>query len=111
MDETRKMSLLECEELAKEMNEDDLWFKADFPAGTTDCQWLDPWMGLVKVDTPQLRGGFMTVQQLREMFPDLQCHTLQTRKPVESVADQLRRKVAKQKGKKRNEQQGVTNED
>jgi hypothetical protein len=45
MDETRKMSLLECEELAKEMNEDDLWFKADFPAGTTDCQWLDPWMG------------------------------------------------------------------
>ena len=61
-----------CERLAQDLNGDS-WFIADFPVGPTRCEWLDPYMGLVRVDTPAMRKGFMTVSQLDEMFPGLRC--------------------------------------
>lgn len=66
------ISLHECERLAREMG-GNTWFMAEFPAGTYRCDWLDVYMRLVRVHAPELRDGFMMVEQLDEMFPELKC--------------------------------------
>lgn len=72
------MDIYRCQREAQKSGFDSTTFKADFPAGTFDCKWLDAYMGFVRVDADGVRDGFMTVEQLDSMFPDLDCHSLST---------------------------------
>jgi len=70
------MNLYQCQEKAKDVGFDKAKFFAAFPAGPTECQWLDAYMGLLKVDIDGLRDGFLMVKQIDEMFPELSCSDL-----------------------------------
>lgn len=61
-----------CERLAKELGGNPAFF-AEFPIGRKRCEWIDPYLGFVRIDTPEMRDKFMTVGQLEEMFPGLKC--------------------------------------
>ena len=65
------MNLYQCQEKAKEIGFDRAKFIAFFPAGPVKCQWLDAYMGMLKVDTEGLREGFMIARKIDEAFPDL----------------------------------------
>lgn len=65
------MNLYQCQEKAKDIGFDKAKFLAMFPAGPVECQWLDAYMGFIKIDADGLRDGFMMTKQIDEMFPDL----------------------------------------
>ena len=70
------MDIYRCQREAQKSGFDSTTFKADFPTGTFDCKWLDAYLGFVRVDTGRGGVGVMTVEQLDEMFPDLNCHSM-----------------------------------
>jgi len=70
------MNLYQCQEKAKDVGFDNAKFFAAFPAGHIECQWLDAYTGLLKIDMDGLRDGFVMTKQIDEMFPDLQCSDL-----------------------------------
>ena len=65
------MNLYQNQEKAKEIGFDKAKFTAFFPAGPIECQWLDAYMGLLKVDAEGMRDGFVMTKQIDEAFPDL----------------------------------------
>lgn len=67
------MNLHQCEKMAQEIGFDKAKFVALFPAGPIVCQWLDAYMGILKIDKDGLREGFLFTPQLDEMFPNLYC--------------------------------------
>lgn len=66
------ISIHECERLAKGLGGTST-FTAEFPVGQKRCEWIDPYMGFVRIDMPELKGKFMTVDQLDGLFPGLKC--------------------------------------
>lgn len=67
------MDLYQCQREAKAFGYDLSKFNAFFPVGKTECRWLDASMGLVGVDIEGMRESFCTVEQLSEVYPDLEC--------------------------------------
>lgn len=68
------MNIHQAQRLAKN-NDEHLEFLADFPAGTFRCHWIDAYFGLLTIPgIENLKDGFLTVDQIDEMFPDLHCH-------------------------------------
>jgi hypothetical protein len=67
------VNLRQCEAKAKKIGFDKAKFVAMFPCGPTNCQWLDAYMGLIKVDLEGLRDGFLTTEQIDSEYPDLVC--------------------------------------
>ncbi len=71
------MDIFECERKAREIGFNSAKFKAVFPSGVFECQWLDAYMGIFKVDADGLRDGFLMSRQVDEMFPGFHCFDLQ----------------------------------
>jgi len=65
------MNIYQCQKKAQDIGFDKVKFCALFPSGQKKCTWLDAYMGLVQVDADGLRDGFLTVDQIDEMFPSL----------------------------------------
>lgn len=63
------MDIYECERKAKDIGYNTAKFTAQFPAGEFECQWIDAYMGLFKVDADGMRDGFCTVRDFAEQFP------------------------------------------
>lgn len=70
MSEAKTISLLECEERAKDEGYNSASFWALFPKGLTRCTWLDAYFGLFQIDGIE---GFVTTRDMRQRFPDLEC--------------------------------------
>lgn len=69
------MNLIECERVAKDIGFNKAKFTAIFPVGVIECQWVDAYMGLFKIDFDGLRDGFVTVKQINRDYPYLVCTT------------------------------------
>lgn len=67
------MNIHQCEAKAQQIGFDRARFIAVFPVGPVQCQWLDAYMGILKVDADGLRDGFLTTNQIDREFPDLVC--------------------------------------
>lgn len=67
------MNLYQCQNKAKKIGFDKAKFTAVFPRGIVECQWLDAYMGLLKIDVDGLRDGFVMASQIDEEYPDLYC--------------------------------------
>lgn len=68
------MNLYQCQKHAEKNGFDSEKFVAVFPSGPKVCTWLDAYFGLFKVEG--LGDGFLTVDQIDEMFPDLKCEPI-----------------------------------
>jgi len=71
-----KMNLHQCQKKAEEIGFDNAKFWAEFPAGLVECQWLDAYMGVFKINFDGLRDGFLMVKEIDDRFPDLECSEL-----------------------------------
>lgn len=67
------ISLYQCERRAQEIGFDKATFIAFFPSGPKECQWLDAYMGLFKIDTDGLRDNFVMTRDIDKLFPSLVC--------------------------------------
>ena len=67
------MNLYQCQEKAKDVSYNNSEFYAMFPSNLVRCEWLDAYMGLLKIDADGLRDSFVTVKQIDEKYPDLIC--------------------------------------
>lgn len=65
------MNLHQCQSYAESHGYDSVEFIAHFPAGPVPCKWLDAYFGLFKSEHPAFGGGFATVRDVDEAFPDL----------------------------------------
>lgn len=64
------MNILEAQEEALMLGMYDRHeFVAHFPAGPIKCKWLDAYFGLFRIEGHE---GFVTVEAIREMFPNLE---------------------------------------
>lgn len=70
---------LEFQQFAKSNGYDRLAFMALFPSGPRRCQWLDAYMGLVKIDG---EDGFVMVRDLQDALPGTVCITLTEEEPT-----------------------------
>lgn len=71
------MNIYECERKAKGSEHKN--FLAMFPNGKFVIgEWLDPHMGILTMDLPEMEGRFVMTNQLAEQFPDLICSDLFT---------------------------------
>lgn len=67
------MNLYQCEERAKEIGFDKARFVALFPCGPVECQWLDAYMGLLKINKDGLDDGFVMTRDIDREYPNLFC--------------------------------------
>ena len=67
------MNLRQCEVKAQEIGFDTAKFSAVFPCGEVKCQWLDAYMGLLKIDLDGMRDGFVTTGTIDNKYPELVC--------------------------------------
>lgn len=67
------MNLYQCQEKAKDEGYDTAKFIAFFPCGPVECQWLDAYMGVFKINKPGLDDGFVMVKQIDKEYPELVC--------------------------------------
>jgi hypothetical protein len=68
----RKISLIECREMAKEIGFDSCHFDLVGPKGKIKAKWLDAYLGLLQIDKQK---GFIMSNQLR-FFNDLWCENI-----------------------------------
>ena len=68
-----KLSINQCESIAKKMGFDHMTFDLCGPKGKRKAKWLDAYMGLFQVEGSD---GFMMTRQL-EFQPDVWCENLQ----------------------------------
>ena len=67
------MNLYQCQEKAKDVGFDTARFIALFPSGPVECQWIDAYMGVLKLDIDGFRNNFVMTRQLDDNFPSLEC--------------------------------------
>lgn len=72
------MNIYQCQKWAEKNGFDNAEFFADFPTGTKKCKWLDAYFGMFEI--PELTDGFLMVQQIDEMFPNLVCTPIELEK-------------------------------
>ena len=70
-----EMNIYQCQKYAEKNGFDSVEFIANFPSGPKECKWLDAYFGFFKVDG--LDDGFVTTNQIDEMFPNLTCEVIQ----------------------------------
>lgn len=70
------MDLYTCQREAKKIGFDTAVFEIEAPSGVLKCKWIDAYFGLFKIDKPGMDKGFITVQQMVEMLPELTCRNL-----------------------------------
>lgn len=68
-----KMTINQCQELAKDMDFDGATFDLCGPKGKLPCKWLDAYMGLFVINGAE---GFNMVSQF-QFRPDVWCENLQ----------------------------------
>jgi len=68
-----KLSILQCQQLAKDVSFDSATFDLCGPKGRMPCKWLDAYMGLFQIDGSE---GFVMVSQI-QYLPDVWCENLQ----------------------------------
>ena len=68
-----RLSILQCEELAKEIGFDKMTFDLVGPKGKMKCKWIDAYFGMFQIIEPGKESdGFIMSKQL--MFsPDIYC--------------------------------------
>ena len=66
------MNLYQCQKHAERNGFDSDTFVAHFPTGAKECQWLDAYFGMFKIKD-LASDGFVTVSQIDDMFPTLEC--------------------------------------
>lgn len=67
-----RMSILQCQEAAKELGFDSAEFDLCGPKGRLKCKWLDAYFGFFQVEGA---GGFNTASQF-QFAPDVWCENL-----------------------------------
>ena len=70
------MNLYQCQKHAERNGFDSVKFTAHFPAGPKQCQWLDAYFGMFKIEG-LTDDNFVTVKQIDDMFPALVCEVIQ----------------------------------
>lgn len=70
------MNLYQCQREAKDLGYDNVIFDITFPSGKFEARWLDAYMGLFTINAPGMGKGFVTVRQIDEMFPNVECENL-----------------------------------
>lgn len=73
----KKLTIHQCQELAKDIGYDHATFDLCGPKGRTPCKWLDAYLGLFIVDGAE---GFNTVSQF-EYAPDIWCENVMPSSP------------------------------
>ena len=73
----KKMTLNQCQELAKTLGHDSATFDLCGPKGKKPCKWLDAYLGMFIIDGSE---GFTMVSQL-QFAQDLWCENLQFASP------------------------------
>jgi hypothetical protein len=68
------MNIWQCEEYAKEHGFDSVKFTANFPVGQKQCEWLDAYFGMFKVDGIE---GFLMTRSIGKQFPNLTCKIIE----------------------------------
>ena len=71
-----KMSIQQCESLAKDVGYDSATFDLCGPKGKMKAKWLDAYFGFFQVEGSE---GFMTVSQI-QYAQDLWCENLQPKR-------------------------------
>jgi hypothetical protein len=69
-----KLSILQCQELAKDVGYDSATFDLVGPNGVLKAKWLDAYFGLFEIQG-EGSDGFLTVQQF-QYIPDIYCINL-----------------------------------
>lgn len=67
-----KLSILQCQDLAKDIGYDSATFYLVGTSGTLKAKWLDAYLGLFMIDG---EDGFLTVKQF-QYIPDIYCTNL-----------------------------------
>lgn len=62
-----KLSIYQCQSKASKGSK----FMAYFPAETVECEWVDPEMGTLRVNIPNLSDGLLTSEMIDKRYPDL----------------------------------------
>lgn len=68
----KKLTINQCQELAKDVGYDKATFDLVGPKGRKPCKWLDAYMGMFQIDGDK---GFVMVHQL-QFVSDLWCENL-----------------------------------
>lgn len=68
------MNIYQCQKWAQKNGFDSAKFFALFPAGIRACTWLDAYLGFFKIEG---LDGFITVDDIDDKFPDLECFSLE----------------------------------
>lgn len=71
------MNLFECKNKAQEVGFDSYEFVAYFPVGPVKCRWLDAYMGMFVAYYEDMDQGFLTVNQIHDIFPDIECKEIE----------------------------------
>lgn len=71
-----KVSILQCEKIAKDRGFDSMTFEIVGPTGRLSCKWLDAYMGLFQIVGEE---GFLMTKQF-QYAPDIYCENLQVEK-------------------------------
>ncbi len=79
---TKQISLHECQKWAEKNDFDNAEFYADFPVGKKKCRWLDAYFGMFEI--PGITDGFVMVNQIEKIFPDLRCTVIEKSEIEES---------------------------
>jgi len=65
------MNIYQCQHKAQQIGFDKAKFIAFFPAGPINCEWIDAYLGVLRIDANGLRNKAIFIWQLEKMFPDL----------------------------------------
>lgn len=68
-----KVSILQCEELAKDHGYNSMTFDIVGPSGSLQCKWLDAYMGMFQIIG---KDGFLMTRDF-QYAPDIYCKNLQ----------------------------------
>ena len=69
--DNERMSLVECEDRAKDEGFDSATFEIVGPGGRMKAKWLDAYMGLFQIEG---RDGFITTSDAKQQFRVLGLH-------------------------------------
>ena len=70
------MTIRQCQQQAREMIVGNS-FEAAFPIGTRNCEWIDAWMGFVRIEHEGLEESLISVDQIKSLFHGLECRPKQ----------------------------------
>lgn len=72
-----KMSILQCQELAKKIGYDSATFDLCGPNGRLHCNWRDAYMGIFQIKNDQ--KTYIMVSQIQLLMPVIWCENLMSK--------------------------------